>query len=62
MVKSKPSMEKNGNNNEISDGVSVLIASCLLAERKTKQSKIYVSYRLVGLGYYIDTGKNHNLI
>jgi len=38
-------------------GVSVCIACCLLTERKTKQSKIYVSYRLVNPGYYIVTGK-----
>jgi len=31
---------------------------CLLTERKTKQSKTYASYTLVGLGYYnIVTGK-----
>jgi len=40
-------MKKNGNNNE-SNGASV-IAFCLLTERKTKPSKTYASYRLVGL-------------
>jgi len=49
MVESRPNMKKNGNNNEISNGVSVLIACCLLTERKTKQSKTYASYKLVGL-------------
>jgi len=39
---------KNGNYNEITDGVSVLLlACCRLTERKTKQSKTYASYSLV---------------
>jgi len=35
----------------------LLVVYSLLTERKTKQLKTYASYRLVGLGYYIITGK-----
>jgi len=40
----------------MSDRVSVLLV-VKLTERKIKQSKMYVSYTLVGLGHYIITGK-----
>jgi len=42
--------EKNGNNNEISDGVNVLLV--IYTDWKTKQSKMHASFSLVGLlGY-----------
>jgi len=48
MVKSRPNMNK-----------MAIILRCLmeLTERKTKQSKTYASNKLVGLSYYIVTGK-----
>jgi len=46
MVKSRRNMKKMVITVEIYDGVSELL---ILTERKTKQSKTYASYRLVGL-------------
>jgi len=46
--------KKNGNNNEIFDGVHCLLSS---DRKKNKQSKTYVSYRLVQIRLIIVTGK-----